>query len=54
MIRGAEANISNVNAMRGKPLYPYKIPDRTYAGNSVNMIRNSNRSMLLQTGMLLP
>jgi hypothetical protein len=54
MIRGAEANITNVNAMRGKPLYPYKIPDRTYAGNSVNMIRNSNRSMLLQTGMLLP
>jgi len=54
MIRGAEANITNVNAMRGKPLYPYKIPDRTYAGNSVNMIRNSNRSMLLQTGLLLP
>ena len=54
MIRGAEANITNVNDMRGKPLYPYKIPNRTYAGNSVNLIRNSNRSMLLQSGQLLP
>ena len=54
MIRGAEATIDTTDRMRKEALYPYKIPNRTYAGNSVNLIRNSNRSMLLQTGQLLP
>jgi hypothetical protein len=54
MISGAAPTIDTTDRMRKEAMYPYKIPNRTYAGNSVNLIRNSNRSMLLQTGQLLP
>jgi hypothetical protein len=33
---------------------PYKMPSRTYANNSVGLIRNSNRSMILQVNELEP
>lgn len=54
MIIGNVPTIDITDRMRKEELYPYKIPNRTYAGNSVNLIRNSNRSMLLQSGQLLP
>jgi len=54
LIVGNAPTIDTTDRMRKEELYPYKIPNRTYAGNSVNLIRNSNRSMLLQTGQLLP
>ena len=54
MIVGNAPTIDTTDRMRKEAMYPYKIPNRTYAGNSVNLIRNSNRSMLLQTGQLLP
>jgi len=54
LVIGNAPTIDTTDRMRKEELYPYKIPNRTYAGNSVNLIRNSNRSMLLQTGQLLP
>jgi hypothetical protein len=54
LVLGSAPTIDTTDRMRKEGLYPYKIPNRTYAGNAVNLIRNSNRSMLLKNGQLLP
>ena len=46
-------NSQSLNAMRKTPI-PWKRPSRTYANNYVGLIRNSTRSMILQTNLLEP
>ena len=42
-----------LNSLRSKPI-PWERPSRTYQNNSVGLIRNSNRSMQLAVGQLIP
>lgn len=46
-------NSQALNYLR-KTGIPYKMPSRSYANNSVGLIRNSNRSMILQVNELEP
>ena len=43
----------NIDALRKKEIQ-WKRPTRTYAGNSVGLVRQSNRSMALLSHQLLP
>mgnify|MGYP003636951764 CR=1 FL=1 len=47
------ANSSALRALR-KTSIPYNMPSRSYANNSVGLIRNSNKSMILQVNELEP
>jgi hypothetical protein len=46
-------NSQALNYLRQKPI-PYRMPSRNYANNQVNLIRNSNRSMILSVNELEP
>jgi len=46
-------NSQALNYLR-KTGIPYKMPSRSYANNSVGLIRNSNRSMILTVNELEP
>lgn len=51
---GAGIKNSQALAYLRKTGIPYKMPSRTYANNSVGLIRNSNRSMIMQVNELEP
>ena len=46
-------NAQAINYLRQKPI-PYRMPSRSFANNQVNLVRNSNRSMILSVNELEP
>ncbi len=46
-------NAQSLNYLRGESI-PYNMPTRNYATNQVGLIRNSNRSMILEVNALEP
>ena len=46
-------NAQSLNYLRGQSI-PYNMPTRNYATNQVGLIRNSNRSMILEVNALEP
>jgi hypothetical protein len=46
-------NAQSLNYLRGQAI-PYNMPSRNYATNQVGLIRNSNRSMILEVNALEP
>ena len=46
-------NSQALNYLRQKPI-PYRMPTRNFANNQVNLVRNSNRSMIMEVNNLEP